>query len=316
MIVFVFPGQGAQYVGMGVELAERYPVARGVFDEASAAIDLDLLELCRSGPEERLRATENTQPAILTCSWAVAAVLAERGIRPQLAAGLSLGEYTALVAAGALTLADAVRVVRQRGRFMQEAADHLQTAMAAIIGLEAERVVDVCRGTSGLVEVANFNSPGQVVIAGEVEAVEAACRGLRSAGARRVVRLSVSAPFHTSLMRPAALALARVLEQTPLAPAGIPVVANVNAEPATAPEAIRANLIDQVARPVRWEQSMRTLHALGATVFLEVGPGTTLAGMVRKTIPDASVLSVENQATMDAALSALRASPAVHGVGV
>lgn len=304
MIAFVFPGQGAQYIGMGVELAERYPVARRVFDEASEAISVDLLGLCRDGPEERLRETENTQPAILACSWAVAVVLAEHGMRPALAAGLSLGEYTALLAAESMSLADAVRVVRQRGRYMQEAAEGRVVAMAAVLGLPSDAVVEVCAVTPGLVEVTNFNAPGQTVIAGDVEAVSSAEGRLRSAGARRVVRLAVSAPFHTSMMRPVAARLAPVLEGIPLQPARIPVVANVTAQPVRAPEEIRRLLVEQVACPVRWEQSLYTLRGLGATVFVEAGPGTTLAGLIRRTVPEAAVMSVETQATLVAALGA------------
>lgn len=308
MIAFVFPGQGAQHVGMGVQLAEQFPSARRVFEDASEAVGLDLLDLCRTGPEERLRATEHTQPAILTCSAAVMAVLADHGVRPQLAAGLSLGEYTALVAASAITLADAARVVRQRGRLMQEAAARRQTAMAAVLGLDADRVVEICRAIPGMVEAANFNAPGQVVIAGDVDAVESACQRLRDAGARRAVRLAVSAPFHTSLMRPAAEALAPVLRATRIVPPSIPVVSNVTAQPAADPEAIRAALIEQVASPVRWEQSVRTLRRLGGSLFVEAGPGTTLAGLIRRTVPEATVASVENPATLAAALPVLRAA--------
>ncbi len=314
MIAFVFPGQGAQHVGMGVDLAARYEAARRVFDEASTAIGLDLLRLCREGPEERLRETENTQPAILTCSWAVASVLAEHGVRPDLAAGLSLGEYTALVAAGALSLREAVGVVRQRGRFTQEAAEGRSTAMAAVLGLDADRVVEVCRTTPGLVETSNFNAPGQVVIAGEVDAVNEACTRLKSAGARRVIPLAVSAPFHTSLMRPAALRLARVLEGVPMQRASIPVVANATARTVQSPEEVRASLVEQVAAPVRWEQSVRELRRLGATRFIEVGPGTTLAGLIKKTTPDVEVRSVGDQASLDAALAAIHpgATPGVR----
>jgi [acyl-carrier-protein] S-malonyltransferase len=306
VIAFVYPGQGAQYIGMGVELADRYACARRVFKEASVAIDVDLLELCRAGPEEHLRATENTQPAILTCSTAVTAVLAEHDVQPHVVAGLSLGEYSALVAAGAMSLADAARVVRQRGRFMQEAADRYETAMAAILGLDGDTVVEVCRTTPGLVEAANFNAPGQVVIAGDVEAVEAACHRLRAAGAKRAVRLAVSAPFHTSLMRSAAEALAPVLRATTIVAPTIPVVCNVTAAPVQDAEAIHTGLVQQVTSPVRWEQSMRALHALGASVFVEAGPGTTLAGLVRRTVQGATVVSVENQATLESALSILK----------
>ncbi len=305
MIAFVFPGQGAQHVGMGVDLAARSAAARHVFDEASAAIGFDLLQLCREGPEERLRETENTQPAILACSWAAASVLAEHGVQPDLVAGLSLGEYTALVAAGALSLRDAVVVVRQRGRFMQEAAEGLSTAMAAVLGLDADRVAEICRETPGLVEAANFNAPGQVVIAGETDAVNEARERLKSAGARRVIHLAVSAPFHTSLMRPAALRLARVLDGIPIQRARIPVVANATARTVQAPEEIRASLVEQVAAPVQWEQSVRALRALGAATFIEVGPGTTLAGLIKKTAPDVEMRSVGDQASLDAALVAI-----------
>lgn len=315
MIAFVFPGQGAQYVGMGVDLADRHAVARRAFEQASQAVGIDLLGLCRDGPEERLRQTENTQPAILACSWAIAATLAASGIRPALAAGLSLGEYTALVAAGALSFADAARVVRERGRFMQDAADGHAVAMAAVLGLPSDAVVEICRATPGFVEVANFNAPGQAVIAGDTAAVAAAEARLRSAGARRVVRLAVSAPFHTSLMRPAAERLAPVLESVPLSSARIPVVANVSAQPVRAPEEIRRALIEQVAGPVRWEQSLQTLRGLGATLFLEVGPGTTLAGLVRRTVPEAGVWSIENQETMDDVLAHLRGVPAAREPG-
>jgi [acyl-carrier-protein] S-malonyltransferase len=242
----------------------------------------------------------------------VAAVLAQAGVCPHLAAGLSLGEYAALVAAESLRLDDAVAVVRQRGRFMQEAASGRSTAMAAVLGLAAERVVDICALVPGLVEAANFNAPGQVVIAGELEAVAEAGARLKAAGAKRVIALTVSAPFHTSLMRPAAARLAPVLARVAVREARIPVVANVSAQPMRTPEEIRASLVEQVASPVRWDQSMRTLRGLGARTFVEVGPGTTLAGLIKKTVPDVDVISVENQATLDAALPALAGVAALN----
>ena len=315
MIAFIFPGQGAQYVGMGVDLARDYPSARRVFEEASDAIALDLLALCRDGPDARLRETENTQPALVAVSWAVAAALAEHGVRPHVAAGLSLGEYTALVAADALTLADAVRLVRLRGRFMQEAAEGLQTAMAAVLGLSSEVVAETCRQVPGLVEAANFNAPGQVVIAGKTAAVEAASERLRAAGARRVIPLDVSAPFHTSLMRPAAERLARALEGVALRNARIPVITNVTAQPVSEPEEIRQRLVEQVANPVRWEQSVRALRAMGTQIFVEAGPGTTLAGLIRRTVSGATVVSVQDPGTLTVGLNAIGAAPAAHGVG-
>jgi [acyl-carrier-protein] S-malonyltransferase len=314
VIAFVFPGQGAQAMGMGVQLARDVPAARRVFEEASAAISLDLLALCRDGPETRLRETENTQPALVTVGCAVAAALAEHGVSPAVAAGLSLGEYAALVTAGSLHLADAVRVVRHRGRFMQEAATGLETAMAAVLGLPAEVAVEICAQTPGLVEAANFNAPGQVVIAGEAAAVEAAAARLRAAGARRVIPLDVSAPFHTSLMRPAADRLAGVLRDVTMRRARIPVIANLTARPVWEPEEIRRQLVEQVASPVRWEQSVRTMWDLGARIFVEAGPGTTLAGLIRRTAPDATVVSIQDSATLAAGLGAL-AGTAPRGVG-
>jgi [acyl-carrier-protein] S-malonyltransferase len=306
LIVFVFPGQGAQYVGMGADLAVHHPAARAVFEEASDTIGIDVLRLCREGPDERLRETENTQPAILTVSWAVARVLNEAGVWPAMVAGLSLGEYTALVAAGALRFSDAVAVVRQRGRFMQEAALGRDTAMAAVLGLEGERVAEICAETPGFVEAANFNAPGQVAVAGDAAAVAAAGERLRAAGARRVVPLAVSAPFHTSLMRPAAERLAVVIAATPVFDPAIPVIANVHARPVRTAAEVREALVAQVSSPVRWEQSVGTMRDAGAATFVEVGPGTSLAGLVRKTVPGVTALSVENQTTIDAALAALK----------
>lgn len=315
MIAFVFPGQGAQYVGMGTDLADRFPAARRVFEEASDACGLDLLTLCREGPEDRLRETENTQPAILVSSWAAATVLMEHGVVPAMAAGLSLGEYTAMVAAGVLTLGEAAAVVRQRGRFMQEAAEGRSTAMVAVVGLDADRVAEICRGVPGIVEAANHNAPGQVVIGGEADAVALACDRLREAGARRLVRLAVSAPFHTSLMRPAAERLAGVLEEVPVRPARIPVVSNVTAQPVREPEAVRSALIAQVAAPVRWEESVRTLASLGARIFVEAGPGTTLAGLIRRTLPTSQVISVGDVATLEAAVASLPLTRSAPGSG-
>jgi [acyl-carrier-protein] S-malonyltransferase len=299
---------------MGVELADRFSTARRAFDDASEAAGFDVLTLCREGPDDRLRETANTQPAILTCCWAVASVLAEFGVTPRLAAGLSLGEYAALVSAGAVTFPDAVHAVRQRGRFMQEAAGGRDTAMAAVIGLPAARVVEICGAVHGFVEPANFNAPGQVVIAGDAGPVAQASERLRAAGARRVIALAVGAPFHTSLMRPAARRLAEVLDGIEFHPARIPVVANESADVVATPDQIRSALVAQVASPVRWEQSVRTLRGLGASRFIEAGPGTTLAGLVKKIVPDAEVLSVESPTSLEAALVRLP-NAAVSGDG-
>ncbi len=306
MIAFVFPGQGAQHVGMGVDLAERHVPARRVFEEASDSVGYDLLALCRDGPEEVLRETRNTQPAVLACSHAAAVALAEEGIRPDIAAGLSLGEYAAFVTAGALSFGDAVALVQQRGRFMQEAVEGRRTAMAAVMGLPSEQVEEICHRTPGVVEAANFNAPGQVVIGGEEEAVENASARLLASGARRVTRLAVSAPFHTSLMKPAVARLALALERVTVGPARIPVVVNVTGRPVREAAHVRSALLEQVAAPVRWEQSVRELHAMGTGTFVEVGPGTTLAGLIRRTIQGAEVISVRDRASLTAALESLR----------
>lgn len=285
-LAVVFPGQGAQYVGMGQDVYQRFPAARQVFEEASEAVGFDVARLCFEGPEAQLRLTEFQQPALLTVGVACWRVLAEAGLQPDLAAGLSLGEYGALVAAGSLTLADAARVVRLRGRFMQEAVPAGRGAMAAVLGLETHQVEEICRqlmdAGAGVVEPANYNGPGQVVVAGDRQAVAAATERARQLGARRAVMLEVSAPFHCRLMRPAAERLAGVLAEVPIRPAQIPVVANVTAEPVTDPEEIRSLLVRQVDHPVRWEQSVRAMGAAGVGRFVEMGPGKTLAGLIKR----------------------------------
>lgn len=299
----VFPGQGAQYVGMGREIAERYPEARAVFERASAAVGFDLFHLCAEGPEEALRATANTQPAILASSLACHATLP---VAPEVAAGLSLGEYAALVCAGALELEDAVRLVRLRGIFMDDATRGRETLMVAVLGLTPEQARALCEahGHLGVVEPANFNGPGQIVIGGDAPAVRAAAAAARRLGARRALELPVSAPFHTSLMRPAAERLAGELERTPIRRARIPVVANVSARPVRDPDAIRQALLAQVASPVLWEQSVRTMYDTGIRRFVEFGPGTTLCGMIRKMV-DAETCHIENTASREEALTML-----------
>ncbi len=309
MIAFLFPGQGAQYPGMGAGIAAREPAAARLFARASAVLGFDLLALCADGSAEELRATENTQPAILVTSLACAAALEARGIRPSAAAGLSLGEYSALVAAGALGFEDAVALVRRRGLFMQEAVAGRETAMAALMGLDPDAVERLCRAHRhlGVVEPANYNGGGQIVIGGDAAAVKAAMAAAREAGARRAVLLSVSSPFHTSLMAAAAAQLAPLLGETSLRDAAVPVVANASGEPAQVAADIRELLIRQVASPVQWERSVRALAALGADTFIEVGPGTTLSGLVRKIIPAAVMRHVENTRTLDETLDALGA---------
>lgn len=307
MIAFVFPGQGAQYAGMGKEMAQAFPEANEVFARADASLGFSLSELCWDGPDEVLRQTENTQPAILATSYACLAVLHIRGLDPAMAAGLSLGEYTALVCADALAFEDALPVVRRRGQLMQEAAAGRRTAMAAILGLDAQTVKRVCQEAAahGVVEPSSFNSPGQVVIAGEEAAVLAGITLAKAAGARRAVLLPVSAPFHTTLMRPAADRLAPLVQQVPLRPARIPVISNVTAQPVQEPEEIRGLLIAQVASPVRWEESVQTMLAAGVKTLVEVGPGTSLSGLIRKTVPQVTVAHVEDRASLDEAMRIL-----------
>ena len=305
---WIFPGQGSQVVGMGRDLHDRHAEARAVFEEADATLGFGLAALCFAGPEAELRRTEVTQPALLTVSAAALAVLRATGRRPAAVAGHSLGEYSALVAAGVLRFADALRIVRRRGAFMQEAVPEGQGAMAAILGLDAAAVAACCAeaagDTGGVVQCANLNAPGQVVIAGTAVAVEAAGRRARERGARRVLPLNVSAPFHCALMEPAARRLEPLLAEVSFADATCPVWTNVEARPETRGAALRDALIRQVAAPVRWEETVRGLGAAGLTEFLEVGPGTVLAGLVRRALPDANV----RPAGDDAALAALAAT--------
>lgn len=297
---FLFPGQGAQYAGMGRELAEAHPVARQAFEEADDALGLPLSRLCFEGPEEELALTENTQPALLAASVATLRVLQRSGFSCDIAAGLSLGEYTALVAAGALDYADALRLVRRRGRYMQEAVPPGQGAMAALLGLERSVVQQICETarSAGWVEPANYNCPGQVVVAGETAAVERAVELAREAGARRSVRLPVSAPFHCRLMEPAARRLDRDLAEVEFRPPRFPVVANVSARPVLGAEDIRPALKAQVSSPVLFEDSLRFLLEQGVTRFIEVGPGSALTGFVRKVSREVETARMDDPGTL------------------
>jgi [acyl-carrier-protein] S-malonyltransferase len=305
VIAFVFPGQGAQYAGMGHELARVYPEAAEIYARADRALGLPLSAMCWEGPDELLRQTENTQPAILATSCAALAVLTARGLSPDVTAGLSLGEYTAAIAAGAMTMEEALPLVRSRGRFMQEAAAGRRTAMAAIFGLTPEVVREVCRAASsrGVVEPSNFNSPGQIVIAGDEAAVQDGIARAKAAGAKRAVLLPVSAPFHTSLMRPAAERLRPLLEAVAFRDAAVPVVSNASAQTVRTPREIRHALAAQVASPVRWDDSVRTMAALGVRTFVEVGPGSSLAGLIRKTVDGVTILRAEDRTTMEEAVA-------------
>jgi len=297
MIAFLFPGQGSQHAGMGKDLAENFPIARQVFEEANDALGFDLASLCFNGPEEDLKLTANTQPAILTTSIAALRVLeAEAGIVPDCAAGHSLGEYSALVCAGALSFADAVRIVRQRGTFMQEAVPVGTGAMAAILGLEVETLEKVCNDAAlgQVVSPANFNSAGQVVIAGHAEAVERAITLARENGAKRALPLPVSAPFHCSLMNPAGEKLADVLAGVKIGDMTVPVVTNVEASPNQDSSRVCQLLVDQVSAPVRWEETVACMMELGVERYIEIGPGKVLAGLVKRMAKESIVQNVQN----------------------
>ncbi|MCB9383446.1 MAG: ACP S-malonyltransferase [Bryobacterales bacterium] len=280
----LFPGQGSQKVGMGLDLAETFPSARAIFDEADEALGFSLSKLCFEGPEEDLKLTENTQPAILTCSMAVLAVMREEGLADaDFVAGHSLGEYSALVAAGALDFADAVKLVRKRGRYMQEAVPPGEGAMAAIIGMAPEKVAEICEQAAEgqVLSPANLNAPAQVVIAGEAAAVERAVEQAKAAGAPKAVMLQVSAPFHCAMMRPAQERLAVDLDAIAFRDLTIPLVNNADARIVRSGEEARQGLKDQVPNPVRWEESIRLLAGEGVERWIEVGPSRVLTGLLR-----------------------------------
>lgn len=304
---FLFPGQGSQYPGMGRELAERFPCARRVFEEADRALGFPLSKLCLEGPAEQLQLTANTQPAILTVSMAAAEVLRAKGVRADYVAGHSLGEYSALVAARALRLEEAVRLVRKRGEYMQEAVPIGQGAMAALLGMEPAAVEEICREAAQgeVVSPANLNSPGQVVIAGHAQAVARAVELAKTRGAKRAVMLDVSAPFHCVLMGPAQERLARDLDGAEIADPETPLVNNVDAQVVRSAAAVRDGLKRQVTAPVRWEQSVRVLRSEGVEVFVEVGPGKVLSGLLRQIDRQVECLRVEDVATLNEVVARL-----------
>ncbi|MBO8167812.1 MAG: ACP S-malonyltransferase [Thermoanaerobacteraceae bacterium] len=300
-LAFLFPGQGSQYVGMGKELAEKFPDARNIFKQADAVLDYPLSQLCFSGPKEELTLTENTQPAVLTTTIAILRVLQSHDMpKPDYVAGHSLGEYSALVAASVLTFEDALLLVRRRGQFMEEAVAAGEGTMSAIIGLSMEQVEAVCRQARqfGVVEPANFNCPGQVVIAGEVAAVRKANELALEAGAKRAIQLDVSGPFHSSLMTGAAEKLRDELVKTEFHEPQVKVIANVNAEIINSSAEARENLVSQVNNPVRWQESMEKLISLGVDTFVEVGPGKVLTGLLKKIDRSVTMLNVEDQASL------------------
>jgi [acyl-carrier-protein] S-malonyltransferase len=301
-VAFVFPGQASQYPGMGKELAEKYPVARAVFDEADKALGFSVSKLCFEGSEDDLKLTANTQPAILTVSVAASRVLAEKGITPDFVAGHSLGEYSALVAAGSLKFADAVKLVRKRGTYMQEAVPAGQGAMAAIMGLSPAVVQDACkRAAEGeICAPANLNSPEQTVISGHALAVKRAVEIASQLGAKRSMVLPVSAPFHSALMMPAQEKLEKDLSATTFADLQVPLVTNVDADSIRQGEEARSALIRQVTMAVRWEESMRMLLDEGVNTFVEVGPGRVLTGLMRQIERSVATLNVEDEKSLQA----------------
>ena len=300
---FIFPGQGAQKVGMGLELSQAYATARAVFDEADAILNRKLSQLCFEGPAEALKQTENTQLAILTCSVAALQVLNERGIRPKAVAGHSLGEYSALVAADVLTFSDALKLVEYRAKAMAEASQRQNCTMAAILGLEEGTLQNLCEAASsansGGVQIANYNCPGQLIVSGDTAAVKQVMESAKAAGARRCLQLEVSGAFHSALMAPAKARLQTVINDFQFNDPSIQVVANVTGKSVPTTTEIRGLLIAQVTSAVQWERSIRTIRATGISHFVEVGPGTVLSGMVRRTLPDAICLNVEDTKSLD-----------------
>ena len=306
-VAFVFPGQGSQKVGMCKDFYDNYACAKKVFEEADDALGFSITKMCFEGPEEDLRLTKYTQPAILTCSVAALAVMREHGLECEAAGGHSLGEYSALVAADVMKLQDAVVAVHKRGEFMQEAVPVGEGAMAAVMGLTPDAIVAVCQNVETecgeAVQAVNFNCPGQVVIAGATKAVDKASEALKAAGAKRAIPLPVSAPFHSTLMKPAAERLKEVLDKIDFRDAKFPVFSNVTAEPVVKAEEIRALLVKQAASPVKWEMSMHRMIKDGFDTFVEVGPGKVLTGFTRKIDRAMNALNVEDMASLEKTLA-------------
>ncbi|ACT02125.1 ACP S-malonyltransferase [Paenibacillus sp. JDR-2] len=300
---FVFPGQGAQAVGMGKDAYEAFESSRAVFEQADQALGFKLSDIIFNGPDDVLKQTANTQPALLTVSIALLKALEGRGLKADYVAGHSLGEYSALVAAGVLGFEDAVRTVRARGEFMEQAVPSGQGAMAAVLGAERGVLAELCSKITeegNTVELANVNCPGQIVVSGSAAGVQAVVeRGKEEAGAKRVIPLEVSGPFHSSLMKPAAEKLSGVLSEVSMNDAAIPVVANVTAAPVTEAASIRNLLVEQVYSPVLWEDSIRYLAEQGVDTFVEIGSGTVLAGLIKKVDKNLRVISVNNIAALE-----------------
>lgn len=308
-LAFVFPGQGAQAVGMGKDLFDQYDVAKRLFSEADEALGYSIKDMCFEGPADDLKLTANTQPAILTVSVIVNEILKEHGVQPDVAGGHSLGEYSALVAAGVLSFQDAVALVHKRGQYMQEAVPVGEGGMAAIIGLDDEAIAAACEKATkeaGEVQPVNFNCPGQTVIAGTTHGVEKAVEELKAAGAKKAVVLPVSAPFHSTLMKPAAEKLAAELAKVAIHDAAFPVVSNFTGELETKAEEIKANLVAQADHPVRWIACVKTMQDFGADTFVEAGPGKTLCGFNRRIDRSLKSLNVENLESLQKTLDYLK----------
>jgi [acyl-carrier-protein] S-malonyltransferase len=310
-IAFIFPGQGSQAVGMGKELAETYPVARQTFEEADDALGYKLSQLCFEGPEEQLRLTEITQPGILTASVAAYRVLNDQSVKPSYVAGHSLGEYSAHVAAGTITFYDAVRTVRNRGKYMQEAVPVGAGAMAAILGMDLASVISICReaAQSEVCEPANINSTEQIVISGHATAIERAIKLAEVGGAKRAVLLPVSAPFHCSLMKPAQDRLAVDLQQVIFQKSRVPVICNIDAASHYDPAKSRDALVRQVTGSVKWDQSIRLLISSGVQTFVEAGPGRVLSGLMRQIDRSKSAVNVGDEASLQKAMKSLAVVP-------
>ena len=307
---FVFPGQGSQYAGMGRDVAEKYPAARRVFDDIDRALSFSISTLCFEGPEDQLKLTENTQPAILAVSSAIHAVLEDRGTtRRDLVAGHSLGEYSAIVSDGGLTAAEAAKIVRARGKFMQEAVPVGTGGMAALIGATVEQSQEICDEAANgeVVSVANINAPGQIVIAGTKAAIDRAIEIAKKKGIRRAMLLPVSAPFHCALMKPAEEKLRPILEQAQFKDLWVALVSNVDASPIGTATALRNALLRQVASPVRWVESVQKMVAMGVRRFVEVGPGNVLTGLIKRIDPSVELINVSDVPSIEAFVEKVRA---------
>lgn len=290
MKAFVFPGQGAQFVGMGKDLYEKYPVAKEMFEKANEILGFRITDLMFAGTDEDLRQTKVTQPAIFLHSVILAKVMGEN-FKPEMVAGHSLGEFSALVAAGALSFEDGLVLVSRRATAMQKACEAQPSTMAAILGIDDAKVEEICKSIDGVVVPANYNSPGQLVISGSVEAIDKACEAIKAAGAKRALKLQVGGAFHSPLMEPAREELAEAINKAPFATPICPVYQNVDASPYTDPELIRKNLVAQLTSPVKWTQTAKNMVANGAVHFTELGPGNVLAGLVKKIAPEVTTES-------------------------